>query len=920
MFAILRKDWTAHILPLACLALAVAMLLLTPLWAWDWYQTPFIGFLLEPNNVVSQIKGAGWEGPENGLQWSDRLVAVNGRSVENTRQLAELLRQNGYATLNAEFYRRGTDETLTFGFTPTRAPFADIFKLFIAPYLVGLTFLGIGLWAYRIRPDLRATRAFVIFVAAISLLTTLFLDMNTTQNAVLLWGLSLPMAAGGLGYLAMVFPVEMKFFDNIPVLRALPLLVALSLGHFIARDQLTPPTPYAYIDSWRWGYILIALGIISFLVSLGFRVFRDDSTVIRTQSRVIIFGATLAFLPVLALYLVPTGFGGVIPEFRPEFLFPPLILLPLSVTYAILRYRLLDVDRWLSRALTYVLTISLSLGAFYAILAGISLLLRRAIATDNPIVMASYLLALVLGFLPLRDLIQRGIDRVFYRSHADYRQVLSRISRSLVITPDLERTLSLLNHELGQALTPEKFVIFLFADDRSEYIPHSAGQATEVTFQPDDALPRLLANAENPLWLPPDAPLPPELRDQPSMDCQVFVPLRYEGRLIGFLALGSRRSGEPYTSDDLDFLEAVAGQSTLALENARLFENLRHTLDETREMKNLMDDIFASVATGIITTDVDNKITLFNRAAERIFGIPLRKALGQNIGDALPSADIEAVAETVLQSGKTAQGRELNPVLEPRGELVLRLSASPLKDARLATKGAAIVFEDLTETRKLEKEREVIHATFGRVVAPRVRDRLLENPTALDLDGARTLITILFADLSGFTSFSENNVPEDVFRVLNTYLDIAAQSILEQEGTLDKFMGDAVMALWNTPDTQPDHALRACRAAINLVQRNLEAHNRFENPAFHRLFRVGITTGYAMVGNVGTNDLFNYTAIGDVVNMAQRLQASAQPGQIFIQKDTYAIVKNSVEAIQMEPLTVKGRSSAVETYLLKALK
>jgi PAS domain S-box-containing protein len=393
--------------------------------------------------------------------------------------------------------------------------------------------------------------------------------------------------------------------------------------------------------------------------------------------------------------------------------------------------------------------------------------------------------------------------------------------------------------------------------------------------------------------------------------------LRYEGRLIGFLALGARRSGEPYTSDDLDLLEAVAGQSTLALENARLFDNLRHTLDETREMKNLMDDIFASVATGIITTDVDNKITLFNRAAERIFGIPLRKALGRNLGDALPSAGIEQVAETVLQSGKTAQGRELNPVLERRGELVLRLSASPLKDARLATKGAAIVFEDLTETRKLEKEREVIHATFGRVVAPRVRDRLLENPSALDLDGARTLITVLFADLSGFTSFSENNIPEDVFRVLNTYLDIAAQAILDQEGTLDKFMGDAVMALWNTPDTQPDHALRACRAALNLVQRNLEAHQHYQNPAFHRLFRVGITTGYAMVGNVGTSNLFNYTAIGDVVNMAQRLQASAQPGQIFIQKDTYEIVKNSLEAIQMEPLTVKGRSNTVETYLLK---
>jgi adenylate cyclase len=201
-----------------------------------------------------------------------------------------------------------------------------------------------------------------------------------------------------------------------------------------------------------------------------------------------------------------------------------------------------------------------------------------------------------------------------------------------------------------------------------------------------------------------------------------------------------------------------------------------------------------------------------------------------------------------------------------------------------------------------------------------VRDRLLSNPAGLDLDGSRTLVTILFADLAGFTSFSESNIPEDVFAVLNTYLDIAAQAILEQEGTLDKFMGDAVMAMWNSPDPQPDHAIRACRAALKLVERTINSHKNYANPAYHRIFRVGITTGYAMVGNVGTSDLFNYTAIGDTVNLAQRLQANAHPGQIFIQRDTYEIVKNQVEAAQMEPLTVKGRTHSVETYLLKGLK
>ncbi len=150
--------------------------------------------------------------------------------------------------------------------------------------------------------------------------------------------------------------------------------------------------------------------------------------------------------------------------------------------------------------------------------------------------------------------------------------------------------------------------------------------------------------------------------------------------------------------------------------------------------------------------------------------------------------------------------------------------ASPLRDAYLGTKGATIVFEDLTERHKLEAEQERIRQTFGRVVAPRVRDRLLSDPSHLRLDGIRQKATILFADISGFTSFSEKIDPEDLFKALNYYLSLAAKTILEEEGTLDKFMGDAVLALWNVPDPQPDHALRAVRAALAIQERSRQAY------------------------------------------------------------------------------------------------
>jgi adenylate cyclase len=175
----------------------------------------------------------------------------------------------------------------------------------------------------------------------------------------------------------------------------------------------------------------------------------------------------------------------------------------------------------------------------------------------------------------------------------------------------------------------------------------------------------------------------------------------------------------------------------------------------------------------------------------------------------------------------------------------------------------------------------------------------------------------LFADLSGFTPFSEKNEPEVVFSVLNSYLSLAAQAILEQEGTLDKFMGDAVLAIWNSPDEQPDHALRAVRAAQEIMRRAVIAHSEFSDPEQRMSFRIGITTGEAIIGNVGTNELFNYTAIGDVVNLAQRLQSSAQSGEIMIEKATYDIVSEHVKVDTLQHIAVKGREQITQAYTIK---
>ncbi len=917
-----KENWLGHIIPFITILTATAMLLLTPFWAYKSYNEPFLGVLLEPNCVISLINGKGWVAREMGAEWPDRLKAINGEEINTATERQALLVENGFTPTEVTFEKRD-GEKYTLKLTPTAPTFGDFLTLFVIPYFVGLIFLSAGVWAYKIRPDLRASRAFVTFAASLSITTVTFLDMNTTHHVVALWTLSLSVAAGAGINLGLVFPREFPSLARLWWSRYIPALIPIIVGIPAVREVLAPTSPYAYIDKWFVSYGAIAFSAILLVTTLAMRMIYSNSTIVRQQSRIIVFGATLAFFPALILYILPIVFGNTIPEFRPSLYFAPMVLLPISVTYAIIRYRLLDVDQILSRALTYLLTTATAFGIFYGLIALISTIIQKATKPNDPLVIATYLLLLMLGLNPLRRFIHRAIDRLFYRSPADYRRVLTRLSNQLAITPNLSHTLKILEKELNTALSPERFVIYLYNDEQKEYLPHASQEDSAPPYAAENPLIGLIQDASAPIWLPPSGVFPAAISDisYAYLAGFTFVPLRYENKLIGFFLLGRKRSGDLYSSDDLDFLGAVAAQSTLALENARLFTNLKRTFDQTMEMKNLMDDIFSSVSTGVITTNIEEKITLFNQAAENILGIPLEKALNKSLQDALPDfyPQIEIPTQNAIIKGTPTLSSEISPHIKTRGDIHLRLSCAPLLDAQLSTKGAALFFEDLTRRRHLEAEEKRIRQTFGRVVAPRVRDRLLADPSNLKLDGAEQLVTVLFADISGFTSYSENNSAKNVFELLNSYLDLAAQAILDEEGTLDKFIGDAVMAIWNSPDSQEDHALRAVRAAQAMTDRVAEMHAKSSSSALHLTFHTGIATGIAMVGNVGTREFFNYTAIGDTVNTANRIESVAKPGQTLINKATYDLVAESIIADELEPVKVKGREEKIHIYDLRGI-
>lgn len=393
------------------------------------------------------------------------------------------------------------------------------------------------------------------------------------------------------------------------------------------------------------------------------------------------------------------------------------------------------------------------------------------------------------------------------------------------------------------------------------------------------------------------------------------VPLKVKNELIGVIYADNRMRSGIFSDAERDLLSAFSNQAAVALENARLFASLRRTLEEVTELKNLMDNIFASITSGVITADVRDQITLSNRAAEAIIGQTTAEMLGKRLDEVLPAVagEISPHVAAVRATNNPVTDLELS-IDSARGRQDWRFSLSPLKDASLATQGVAIVLDDLTERNRLEAQRKL----FERMVSPAVIAQI--DPNGLALGGRRVDITVLFADIRGFTSFSEQlSSPEKLVAVLNRYLAAAADAVLEHEGTVDKFLGDAVMAWFNAPILQPDHTFRAVRAAL-AIRESIQRLHRELPPESHLSFGVGIHYGEAVLGLIGTEKRLEYTAIGDSVNTAKRIQENAGKGQVVISQAAYERVQYQLEVETMEPMQVKGKREPIPVYQVVGLK
>ncbi len=725
---------------------------------------------------------------------------------------------------------------------------------------------------------------------------------------------------------------------------------------------------FLYLPSVRWGWLL---GLGGLLVAIGMNFVPLDvlfgvNPWIRNNRPGFIFGiawwALFMVLTAMTIRLQLSRTQSPAHKNRIQYLFIATILLGFGqgaymtlweplwaigliitwlgnvlLTYIVVTEALIDLRTGARRTVRFLVVAAMTMSIYVAGIYLVQILLGDFLASTilgrylDPTLLVAAVTAVLLTVVypPISRVSQRLTNRLLFGQHYDYQMVIQQYGRAISNILELSYLAKAALTQIDQALVIKKGALFILDSENGDRLQlrifpvlGNNDLPPTILLHRDSAITaRLIGERQALSQYTVD--LSPQFRGVPADDLQTlkqvefewFVPILKQEKLLGLFALGPKNSSQPYSGRDLRLLETLADQTALALENATLFDRVQRNLVEITGMKNLMDNVFNSIDNGVITIDNHHTITFINQAAGAILGVPPDCCVGRVYDKVLPSLPgtiLVKLMQRVMGKGEHFAGYELILELPQRGRVNLRVSLTPLKDTQNRPQGVTIVMDDLTETKRLQ----AVHNMFRRYVSPAVVDRLPSNPADLKLGGVRQMVTILFADIRGFTSFSEHMAPEVLVDSLNQYLSMAATSILMFEGTLDKFVGDAVMGIFNAPLKQEDHVLRAVRAAATMQRAITDYHHNLGQQR-QLSFGVGIHMGEVVVGNVGMSDRMDYTAIGDAVNVAKRLQENAPGGKVLISEAIYNAVKHLVDAEFYEEMIVRGREQPVNTYNLR---
>ena len=375
-----------------------------------------------------------------------------------------------------------------------------------------------------------------------------------------------------------------------------------------------------------------------------------------------------------------------------------------------------------------------------------------------------------------------------------------------------------------------------------------------------------------------------------------------DGKTIG-VTQALNKHGGPFLDEDESRLKAFTAQISIALENAKLF-------DDVQNMKNYSESMLESMSNGVITLDEEEKIITCNAAGLSIMKISTEDIIGWHSTDFFTGANAW-VLERIQRVEETQESDiTMDADLEFGGEeLSVNLTVLPLISVDQKKLGSMIMIEDISTEKRIK-------STMSRYIDPALADQLMEKDKDI-LGGKSTAATMLFSDVRGFTTLTEELGAHGTVSLLNEYFTIMVECIQREGGMLDKFIGDAIMAAFGMPIAHDDDEDRGVRAAISMMT-ELNGWNakRLADGKKPVKIGIGINTDMVVSGNIGSPKRMDFTLIGDGVNLAARLESACKQyfASILISDNTYKKLKGTYRIRQIDRVVVKGKTKPVVVY------
>jgi two-component system NtrC family sensor kinase len=659
------------------------------------------------------------EGPaaKAGIKPGDQLLAIDNQNIQTVKDPQGQVVVNAQATLVKQQWRTGVWSKATYKLLRGNVPIDT--PVILTPVdkslnqglrLIALIYLGVGLYVLLRRWTApKSTHFYVFCLVSFVYYAFHYTGKLNSFDSIVYWA---QIVAGVLQpalflHFSVTFPGKKKFLEKWPWLVSaiyLPGIILLVI-------QAVAVLWWDFTESLRWNLdrlqmIYQAIYFIGASAVLWNSFRKANIPIVRQQMKWISRGSVLAIAPYTIFYVIPYLHGALSTPAMKISAFS-LVFLPLTFGYAILRYRLMDVDIIFKRGVAYTLATAAIVGVYFGIVGGLAEAVHTKLPNTGPVGLIVAIVITALAFDPLKNWFQSYVDRFFYRKRYDYRRTLIEFGRELSSETDLGAMLSSIIDRLSHTLLVNRIAVFLPEPDGQFVLARSFGISytgpLDLSFlvveRPEQYAGHIFFDNTR-----------KALRESAAarttiaqLDLNYYIPCTVQNRTIAVMGLGKTMAGDFLSSDDIELLETLAGYIGIAIQNAQLYASLEQKASEYERLKDFNENIVESISVGVLAVDMEDRVESWNAQMEVMYAMSRAQVLGLKLSDVFPSSFMEEFYRFRQNPGihNLYKFRLHTPAGDTR---VANIAVAPLVTRRFSVIGRLIIVDDITERIDLESQ------------------------------------------------------------------------------------------------------------------------------------------------------------------------------------------------------------------------